>query len=185
MAHWPSSSQEWLPQLLKVTGTDGNCTASSTNPPAGWPKGRQLFSYLFPSYSWEQLATRSVPRSSPRMGNQPTVSWHLLIWWDHGCLPVFALPTIRLCIAIDRSLMYISDKPEIHWKGQSRTSMEEEGKKDVDEVEVPEKSMRMTRYPGHMSHKERQNQWDLLSIKWLKEGTIDVTESWAGSYKIK
>lgn len=61
--------------------------------------------------------------------------------------------------------MYISDKPEIHWKGQSRTSREEEGKKDVDEVEVPEKSMRMTRYPGHMSHKERQNQWDLLSIK--------------------
>lgn len=61
--------------------------------------------------------------------------------------------------------MYISDKLEIHWKGQSRTSMEEEGKKDVDEAETPEESMRMTRYLGHMSYKERQNQWDLLSIK--------------------
>lgn len=54
--------------------------------------------------------------------------------------------------------MYISDKLEIHWKGQSRTSMEEEGKKDVDEAETPEESMRMTRYLGHMSYKERQNQ---------------------------
>lgn len=66
--------------------------------------------------------------------------------------------------------MYISDKLEIHWKGQSRTIMEEEGKKDVDEVETPEKSMRMTRYLGHMSYKERQNQWDLLSIKKTEEG---------------
>lgn len=45
-----------------------------------------------------------------------------------------------------------------------------EGKKGVDKLESPEKSRTMTRYLGGRSYKERQNQWDLLSLKKTEVG---------------
>lgn len=54
-----------------------------------------------------------------------------------------------------------------------------EAKKDVDKLESTEKSRIMTRSLGHVSYKERQNQWDLLTLKKTEGDTIKVTKSWA------
>lgn len=40
----------------------------------------------------------------------------------------------------------------------------------MDKLESPEKSRTMTRYLGGRSYKERQNQWDLLSLKKTEVG---------------
>lgn len=89
-----------------------------------WPGQRQaqLVSYLFPSYSWEQLAARPAPGSSPRTGNQQ-VSVDLMGSW----MPSPVCITYNQTVSINTLLMYLSDKLESHWKGLSRTSMEDWG----------------------------------------------------------
>lgn len=67
-----------------------------------------------------------------------------------------------------------------NWKstGKARAGQvwRSEDKKNVNKLQGPEKSGRMIRYLGYMSYKERQNQWDLHSLKTTEVGHNKIDE---------
>lgn len=123
-----------LPQLLKMMEADGNWTGSSTNPSVPWPKHRHLVSYMccptaennwLPGQFQVQVPQWEISRQSADFCRFDGImnAFLYLHYLQSGW------------VAINSLVMYLSNKLEIHWKGQSRTSMEERGQEGCEQIE--------------------------------------------------